>query len=313
MLDWDDLRFFLALARYGSLSAAAKDLHVAQSTMGRRLASLEASLGVRLLNRTPDGYVPTQAGEGVRVHAERLEQEAKALERAVSGRDTRMAGLIRITSADAVATHILAPCFADLHLQHPDTMIELIPNSRELSLSMREADISVRLKRPEQHDLVVRRIGSLAFGLYASPAYLSRHAAPDLESGCAGHHLITQFEDIQGSAQAAWLADLAPRAQVAMQTSSHEVAVMATLEGGGLACLARFRADREDGLTRLKVPSASPYAEMFLVVHGDNRRVPRIRVALTQITEWVRNLAGQLLPDDGPPGPPGVVLEGGEA
>lgn len=90
MLDWDDLRFFLALARTGSLSAAARDLRVAQSTVGRRLASLEASLGVRLLNRTPDGYLPTLAGEEVRVQAERLEAEALTLERNVGGRDTRL-------------------------------------------------------------------------------------------------------------------------------------------------------------------------------------------------------------------------------
>ena len=86
MVDWDDLRFFLAIARHGNLSAAAKALHVAQSTVGRRLASLEASLGVRLLNRTPDGYVPTLAGDGVRGHAERLEAEAEAMQRAVGGR-----------------------------------------------------------------------------------------------------------------------------------------------------------------------------------------------------------------------------------
>ena len=108
MLDWDDLRFFLALARHGSFSAAAKELHVAQSTMGRRLASLEASLGVRLLSRTPDGYVPTLAGIGVREHAERLEAEALCLERSVGGRDTRMAGLVRVTCAETVADHILA-------------------------------------------------------------------------------------------------------------------------------------------------------------------------------------------------------------
>jgi len=132
VLDWDDLRFFLALARHGSLSAAARDLHVAQSTIGRRLASLEVSLGVRLLNRTPDGYVATQAGDGVRARAERLEQEAMALERDVGGRDTRMAGLVRVTCAETVATHILAPCFASLHVQQPDLMIELIPNPRAL-------------------------------------------------------------------------------------------------------------------------------------------------------------------------------------
>ena len=296
MVDWDDLRFFLTLARHGSLSAAARELHVAQSTMGRRLASLEASLGVRLLNRTPDGYVPTLAGEGVRARAERLEQEAVALERDVGGRDTRMAGLVRVTCAETVATHILAPCFASLHVQHPDIMIELIPNPRELSLSMREADVSLRLKRPDQHDLVVRRVGSLAFGLYASPGYMERHGTPDVEAGCPGHYLVAQLEDIQDATQTAWLADLAPLARVAMQTSSHEAAVSAALHGGGLACLARFRADQEDGLVRLNVPSAIPVAAMFLVVHRDNRQIPRIRVALTHITEWVRRQADELLP-----------------
>lgn len=296
MLDWDDLRFFLALARHGSLSAAARDLHVAQSTMGRRLASLEASLGVRLLNRTPEGYVATQAGEGVRARAERLEQEAMALERDVGGRDTRMAGLVRVTCAETVATHILAPCFASLHMQQPDLMIELIPNPRELSLSMREADISLRLKRPDQHDLVVRRVGSLGFGLFASSSYLERHGDLDFEGGCPGHYLITQLEDIQDATQTAWLADLAPRARVAMQTSSHEAAFSAAIYGGGLACLARFRADKEGRLVRLDVPSRIPSADMFLVVHRDNRQTPRIRVALTHITEWVRRRASELLP-----------------
>ena len=298
MLDWDDLRFFLALARHGSLSAAAKDLHVAQSTVGRRLASLEASLGVRLLNRTPDGYAPTQAGEGVRAHAERLETEALVLERTVGGRDTRMAGLVRVTSAEAVATHILAPCLASLYHQQPDIMIELIPNPRELSLSMREADISVRLKQPDQHDLVVRRVGTIAFGLYASPAYLEGRTDLDLADGCPGHHLITQSEDIEDPTQTAWLTDRAPRARIAMQTTSHEAAVVAAINGGGLACLARFRADREDGLQRLTSPPPVPTASIWLVVHRDNRQTPRIRAVLTHITDRVRLMAPMLYPTD---------------
>jgi DNA-binding transcriptional LysR family regulator len=96
LLDWDDLRFYLALARHGGLSAAANELHVAQSTVGRRLASIEASLGVRLLNRTPDGYVMTRAGEDVLTRAERLESEAVALERLVGGQDARLAGLVHL-------------------------------------------------------------------------------------------------------------------------------------------------------------------------------------------------------------------------
>ena len=301
MLDWDDLRYFLAVARLGSLSAAAKQLHVAQSTVGRRLASLEANLGVRLLNRTPDGYVPTLAGQDVRQQAERVEVEATALERSVGGRDNRLSGLVRVTCAETLASNLVAPCFGTLHVQHPDIMIELIPNPRELSLSMREADISVRLKRPDQHDLVVRRIGTVAYGLYASPDYLERHGELDYTGGCPGHHLITQLDGIQDVTQTEWLAELAPRARVAMQTSSHAAALAAALHGGGLASLIRYRADREDGLIRLRtppVPSLIPSSGIFLVVHKDNRRTPRIRVALDHITRWVRALADKLDPQD---------------
>jgi DNA-binding transcriptional LysR family regulator len=298
MLDWDDLRFFLALARNGSLSLAAKDLHVAQSTVGRRLASLEGSLGVRLLNRTPDGYLPTLAGQVVQEHAERLEAEAQSLEHAVGGRDTRMAGLVRVTCAETVADHILAKGLATLYLRHPEIMVELIPDPRELSLSMREADISVRLKQPDQHDLVVRRIGTMAFGLYASPDYLERNGMPDFQAGCPGHYLITQLEDIQDATQTGWLTDLAPLSRVTMQTSSHESALSAALQGGGLACLARFRADRESGLTRLAIPPPVPTALICLVVHRDNRQTPRIRAVLTHITEWVRQFSSLLYPAD---------------
>ncbi|MDB5558819.1 MAG: hypothetical protein JWQ36_1753 [Enterovirga sp.] len=296
MVDWDDLRYFLALARHGSLSTAAKALHVAQSTVGRRLTSLEASLGVRLLNRTPGGYVPTLAGQELRDKAERLEAEILTVERDVSGRDTQLSGLVRVTCAETVGAHILAPCFSALQATHPDIVIELIPNSRELSLAMREADISVRLTVPEQHDVMVRRIGSVAFGLYASPSYLQERGKPDMEDGCPGHSLITQLGDDHEMTQTAWLTDLAPRARVAMQTSSHEVSVVAAAHGGGLACLACFRADTLAGLVRLDAPNDPPRATLSLIVHKDIRDIPRIRAALTHITECVRKSRAVLDP-----------------
>lgn len=299
MLDWDDLRFFLALARHGTLSAAAKVLHVSQSTVGRRLTSLEATLAVRLLNRTPDGYVPTLAGIDVREKAERLEAEALALERDVSGRDARLRGLVRVTCAETMAAHILAPSFARLHAMHPDVMIELIPNSRELSLSMREADVSVRLRQPEQHDLVLRRIGGIAFGLYATAEYLRDHGPMDFDDGCSGHRLITQLDDTQEMTQSAWLTEMASRATVVLQTSSHEAAVLAAANGGGLACLARFRADAEARLIRLPVPVEPPSADILLLVHKDNRDTPRIRVVLTHITDCVHELGPTLQPREG--------------
>ncbi|UYW33509.1 LysR family transcriptional regulator [Methylorubrum extorquens] len=299
MVDWDDLRFFLTLARHGTLSAAAKVLHVSQSTVGRRLNSLEAALAVRLLNRTPDGYVLTLAGEEVRRKAERLEAEALALERDVTGRDTRLRGLVRVTCAETLAAHILAPSFAELHASHPDIMIELIPNPRELSLAMREADIALRMRQPEQHDLVVRRIGNIAFGIYATPDYLRDQGALDFEAGCAGHHLITQLDDTQEMTQSAWLTDLASRATVVLQTSSHEAAALAAASGGGLACLACFRGDGEPRLTRVPAPTAPPSADILLLVHRDNRDTPRIRVVLTHITDTIHELAAILQPGDG--------------
>ena len=297
MLDWDDLRFFLSVARHGKLSAAARELRVSQPTVGRRLASLESNLGVRLLDRTPDGYVLTPAGEDVREKAERLETEAQALERTVGGLDTRLSGLVRVTCAETMAAHVLAPCFAALQRQHADIVVELIPDPRELSLSMREAELSVRLTQPNQHDLVVRRIGSLAFGLYASPDYLERHGELVFDDGCPVHHLIAQLDDIQDASQFDWLADLTPRARISFQTSSHEAAASAAVHGAGLACLARFRADHEPGLVRLDPPLPAPTTGIWLVVHKDNRDTSRIRAVMTHIADWVHGQRGSLMPE----------------
>src|SRR5260370_28654459 len=142
MLDWDDLRFFLAVARIGSLSAAALELRCTQTTVGRRLASLEARLGVRLLNRTPRGYIATPAGERIREHVERVEAEALAVERVVAGEDTRLEGRVTGACIESIDHLIRAPCFARLHQNYPGVVIELLPPDRHLRLARRQARIS---------------------------------------------------------------------------------------------------------------------------------------------------------------------------
>ena len=296
MLDWDDLRFFLAIQRHGSMSSAARELGVAQSTAGRRLASLESTLGVRLLERTPDGYVLTLAGREVREKAQRLEAEALALERTVSGRDARLSGLVRITCPEAVATYILAPSLEALHSRHSDILVELIPDPRELSLSMREAEVSVRLTQPTQHDLVIRRVGNMAFGLYASRTYLERFGHPDFGAKCLGHRLIRQLNDVEAAPQIDWLADLTQDAKVVCQTSSHEAAVASAVHGSGLACLACFRADREDALVCIGPPTRPPTTGIWLVVHKDNRSSSRIRAVINHIVDSIRTMQGALMP-----------------
>lgn len=286
-MDWDDLRFFLAIARHGSLTAAAKDLCVAQSTVGRRLASLEANLSVRLLHRTPEGYRLTLAGESVRGQAERVEAEALAVERNVGGHDAKLRGIVRVSCTETLAVHVLAPCFVALQHHYPEIQVELVPNPLEISLAMREADISVRMAPSDRNDLVVRRVGRMAFGLYASPLYLQRNGVPDFTAGCTGHRLMTSMDDVDGDDQERWAAGLAANARPGLQTSSHEALVVAARSGGGLACLARFRADRDPSLTRLDTPAPPPSADICILVHKDSRTTPRIRATSTFIADAV--------------------------
>ena len=287
MLDWDDLRFFLAIARHGNLTAAGKELRVSQSTVGRRLASLEANLSVRLLHRTPEGYRLTLAGESVRSQAERVEAEALAVERTVKGQDEKLEGIVRVSCTETLAVHVLAPCFVALQHHHPEIQVELVPNPLEVSLAMREADIAVRLAPSDRNDLVVRRVGCMAFGLYASPLYLQRHGTPDFTSGCAGHRLMTSMDDVDGDEQERWTAKLAARTRPGLQTSSHEALVVAARSGGGLACLARFRADPDPSLSKLDTPTPPPSADICILVHKDSRATPRIRAVSTFIADAV--------------------------
>ncbi|WP_299655323.1 LysR family transcriptional regulator [uncultured Jannaschia sp.] len=298
MIDWDDLRFFLAVARHGSLTAAAKELAVAQSTVGRRLANLEGRLGVRLLHRTPDGYVLTLAGESVRTQARRVEAETLALVRNVGGRDARLEGVVRVTCAETLAAHVLAPCFAELQLRHPDILVELIPDPRELSLSMREADIAIRLTRPVQNDLVTRRIGHLGFGLFASADYLARYGMPDTNDGCPGHRYLVLVDDVSSPDQSLWLEDLTRNARLGLQTTSHEALQQAARCGAGLTSLARFRADGDPMLRRVASPVPAPGPDIYLVVHKDNRGTPRVRAVLNAIVTRVKSLRSALDPTE---------------
>lgn len=301
MLDWDDLRFFLAIARLGSLSAAARELRVTQSTVGRRLASLESGLGARLLHRTPDGYVPTLAGEAIMGQAERVEAEVLAVERTVGGRDAQLEGVVRVTAVDTLASHVLVPCFAALQVGSPEVSLELLADVRHLSLSMREADIAVRLAPFEGHDLVVRRIGTLAYSLYASPRYLERHGEPDFGAGLAGHRMVAGLDGAETPQLAGWLADIAPRASVALRTDSPEAQLQGAVLGAGIACLARLRGDAMGSRLRRLEPPQLQSAEVgiWIAVHKDNRKTPRIRLVLDAVAAAFRDRAAELCPPAG--------------
>jgi len=165
---WDDVRFFLAVARTGSLSGAARTLGVGHVTVGRRISLLERRLGVSLLNRTPDGFAATAAGEAILRQCMAMENATLDLERIAAGRDSLAAGSIRLTATEALAHRVIAPAIAELRKSHPDLQVDLAVGVRSLDIARREADLAVRVGRPSGPGLVSRKLGEVGYSLYAS-------------------------------------------------------------------------------------------------------------------------------------------------
>ncbi len=291
MIDWDDLHSFLAVARHGSLSAAARALGVQQTTMGRRLAGLEDRAGVRLLQKTPRGYTLTSAGEAILGNVERIESETLAIERRITGRDARLEGTVRVTMVESIAIHVVVPALPDLRRRHPGIVLDIAASTRVMSLTMREADIALRFGRLRQNDLAVRRIADVGFGLFAAPAYLAAHGMP--QPGGAGHSLVLNEPDMMDLPEMAWCIAALPEATPVLRTNSRLAQLAAVRAGIGI--LGRYLADSE-GLTRLSVADPPPVRELWMAVHNDIRHTPRIRAVTDFLASTVRDAAGRLNP-----------------
>lgn len=285
MIGWDDLQTFLAIARHGSLSSAARFSGVTQTTMGRRLEGLHQRAGATLLQKTPRGYAMTPAGERVLANVERMEAEALAVERSISGADARIAGEVRVTTVESLAAKILTPAFRTLSDRYPELALELITDTRSLSLSRREADLALRLARFEQHETIVRQLADMAFGLYASRDYLAQFGTPDLERGSPGHRLIALQADLALLPEAVRLAELGRAASVVLRANSRDVHLEAVRSGSGLAVLPCYLASGDPNLVEIAMPSGRVLRGIWLGVHRDSRHTPRVRLVMDHIGE----------------------------
>lgn len=288
-MDWDDLRTFLAIARHGTLSAAARALGVTQPTMGRRLAAMEDRSGARLLQRLPGGYALTPLGETILGNAERVEAEVLAAERTITGKDVALEGVVRLTTVDTLAARIVAPALAALQESQSGIIVELVPDTRSLSLSRREADIALRMSRFEGHEVAARRVGALAMGLYASPRMAQLVADNQAR-------LVTVLDDQAHLPEAKWLRDAFPDAPIGFCSNSREVQVHAALAGAGVAALARYRADIEPGLVRLFPDRPDLVRDIWIGAHVDMRHMPRVRAVTDAVVDALRRNAAVLKP-----------------
>ncbi|HSZ50739.1 MAG TPA: LysR family transcriptional regulator [Caulobacteraceae bacterium] len=290
---WDDVRFFLEVARAGSLSAAARTLGVGHVTVGRRIALMEARLGVTLLNRTPDGFVTTPAGDAILTQCMTMEEAAFDLERIAAGSDSLLAGSIRVTTTEAMAAQTIAPAIITLRQIHPDLQVELIAGVRSLDIARREADLAVRLARPRTPDLVCQKLGDVGFALYASPRYLETHGSPEPGRGLGGHDLIAYTGAPPGSSPF-FMGESLEGARFALRCDSPFVQRKAAEDGLGFAELACFLGDASETLERVWPLAAPSRRTAWLVFHRDMRRSARVAALATAIRDTFRRQRKQL-------------------
>jgi DNA-binding transcriptional LysR family regulator len=277
-LQWSDLRVVLALARDPTLAAAARRLGVDQTTVSRRLAALEAALQGPLFLRAPGRLVPTALGELAIARAAEAEAAVLALEAAAGESGAAVAGRVRITAVPILVNQLIVPRLADLLARFPALAVDANADSRNLSLSRRETDIALRFARPEGGSGLCRRIGSLAFSVYAA-----RGAAEGLP-------WVTYEERFQHYPQARWVADNVPPAALArLRVNDAEGLAQAVRSGLGLGVLPDFMAARDGALVRV---SEAPVLQrdLWLLVHPDLRQLPRVAAVL----DWLAALPARL-------------------
>ncbi|WP_175777247.1 LysR family transcriptional regulator [Burkholderia anthina] len=278
-MNWDNARYFLTLARLGSLRATGQALGVDQATVARRVEAIEEQLGSALFVRSPQGYSLTPLAERLIVDAEAMETAAAALTRKAAGADAGLAGELRIATTDMLAEIFVMPALAILRQNHPAIEPVIISVGKLDSFSWQTAELAVRTDQPEADEHLIRRLATLEMGLYASPRYLEKRGMPMPGMGLAGHDLVMYPRDILPRRWEALCGEAITGAHIALQVTSPLMLRSAAQAGLGLAVLPIVSASRFDDLIRI-FPDRCDLEPVHIVLHGDLGGQARIRLAL---------------------------------
>jgi DNA-binding transcriptional LysR family regulator len=287
MLNWNDLRYVLAISRGRTLAAAARLLGVDDTTVARRLVAVQEAIGARLYQRLADGTLQlTTSGERAALHAERMEREICALDGALTGADDVVSGTVRITSVPIIVNHILVPAAQILLKRHPKLRLEFVADARDLSLTRGETDLALRLARPKTGGtkVMARRVGTMGYDVYASASYSARDAKV--------LPWITYDEAMAYLPQARWIAATAVRSHeriAAVHVNDAEALLEAVIAGLGRSLLPCVVADGDPRLRRIGVKRGVSLLsrELWLLKHSELRRLGRIEA----VVKWIEQIA----------------------
>lgn len=282
MFNWEDLRYFLAVAQTGTVSGAARSLNVDHTTVGRRLTALEAALQVRLVDRLPRRWTLTDTGRCVLQLGAEMEANAFSIERATRAEHSPVVGKVTVSAPPVLVSNFFAKSVVTFRAQHPGIQLSLSGRANSVSLSRREADIAVRLFRPEEEGSVARRLGIMQFALYAAESYAHICRSSDWE-------FIAYDEEFDHTPQQQWLRKMAGNRPIVCEVSDITSQYAAVRAGVGIAVLPCFLAEPDGQLVRLHVDVEPFSREIWLVVHRDLRRAQPIRAVMDFITELVEN------------------------
>ncbi len=279
MIDWQDLLYFAALARTGSLSAAARELGVDHATVGRRIAALERSLDLRLIDRRPRTSPLTADGRAIAELAAGMEENVEAIRRYSKSAVAGLSAAVKVSAPPSIAAHLLAPKATLFREEHSDITLTIAGVTRRAALNYGEADIAVRMTRPEESDLLVRRIGVMRFGLYAIPSVAQ---VPEKDWVFIGYDAAMEH-----LTQQTWLRSLLEGRPIVFRATDVFGQLEAARTGLGVVALPAFLGDGEPALVRLPVAVPSPARDLWLVTYPDLRRSPAIRAVMDFVADTI--------------------------
>lgn len=296
VMRWDDLQFFLSLARTGLLSAAARQLDVDATTVGRRIRRLEVELGGQtLFVQGREGHMLTEAGRRLLARVEAMEREAEAIsegEVAAGARELR--GHLRISASEGFGTWLIAHHLGDFAESHPQLTIDLAANSGFLDPSRREADVAILLARPQRGPLVTKKLTDYRLRFYANRDYVAQHGAIEDPIDLGGHRMIGYVPDLLYSPELNYLEDISPRIEARLRSSSINAQYRMLAAGSGVGVLPCFIGDRDPLLQRV-LPSIAITRSFWLVTHQDSRRLPRTALFVEWLSAMVQTQRSKLL------------------